>query len=194
MVGVTLRRLVDKVLCATHQEEASTLLWLLQIGISKPLVTEVGLQTARQWLKRKATDSNAVFVKVDFANAFNSVDRQAFLEQCRHHLAGLSKWAECGVIASRATYSSNDRDYLPKTVCNKAIHWDLCFLFWRCNLYCRSWPHKDPSGSLDKQTVAAWNLFSPTSTIAAWHVITEQWLQRCLHSKTLVPESVCRSV
>ena len=35
-----------------------------------------------------------MFVKVDFTNAFNCVDRQALLEQCRHHFPGLSLWAE----------------------------------------------------------------------------------------------------
>ena len=35
-----------------------------------------------------------MLVKVDFRNAFNCVNRQAFLEQCRHHFPGLSRWAE----------------------------------------------------------------------------------------------------
>ena len=37
---------------------------------------------------------SAVLVKIDFTNAFNCVNRQAFLEQCRHHFPGLSRWAE----------------------------------------------------------------------------------------------------
>ena len=43
-----------------------------------------------------------MFVKVDFTNAFNCVDRQAYLEQCRHHFPGLSRWAEwCYVEPSK---------------------------------------------------------------------------------------------
>ena len=37
---------------------------------------------------------SAILLKVDFSNAFNCVDRQAFLEQCRHQFPGLSRWAE----------------------------------------------------------------------------------------------------
>ena len=33
-------------------------------------------------------------MKIDFANAFNCVERQAFLDQCSSHFPGLSQWAE----------------------------------------------------------------------------------------------------
>ena len=56
--------------------------------------TEIGLETARQWCKRNSNIPSAVVAKIDFSNAFNCVDRQAFLEQCRHHFPGLSRWAE----------------------------------------------------------------------------------------------------
>eukprot|EP00973_Karenia_brevis_P094022 12420330-Karenia_brevis.AAC.1 len=56
--------------------------------------TEVGLRTARQWCERHRRARSAVFLKVDFANAFNTVDRQTFLAQCREHFPGLSPWAE----------------------------------------------------------------------------------------------------
>ena len=54
----------------------------------------MGLQTARQWCERNSGCPNAAFVKIDFENAFNTVSRQAFLEQCRHNLPGLAPWAE----------------------------------------------------------------------------------------------------
>ena len=34
-----------------------------------------------------------IFV-ADFENAFNTVDREAFLREVRHHMAGLARWAE----------------------------------------------------------------------------------------------------
>ena len=35
-----------------------------------------------------------MFLIADFANAFNTVDRQCFSAQCREHFPGLSAWAE----------------------------------------------------------------------------------------------------
>ena len=94
VVGECLRRLVAKVLCAAYQQQASHLLWPLQIGVAQPLGTEVGLRTARQWVERHKLDRNAVFLKMDFRNAFNTVSRQAFIDQCRLHMPGLSPWVE----------------------------------------------------------------------------------------------------
>ena len=58
------------------------------------LGTEVGLTTVRQWCDRHKENPSSILAKVDFTNAFNCVDRQVFLEQCRHHFPGLSNWAE----------------------------------------------------------------------------------------------------
>ncbi len=52
----------------------------MQIGVAQPLGTEIGLQVVRQWCERDADNPDAVFLKVDFSNAFNTVSRQAFLE------------------------------------------------------------------------------------------------------------------
>ena len=93
-VGETWRRLVGKCLCKASQEHAATLLFPLQIGVAQPLGTEVGVHTARQWCQRNAGDRNKVFLKIDFENAFNTVDRVTFLQQCRLHFPSLAPWAE----------------------------------------------------------------------------------------------------
>ena len=62
---------------------------------------------------------------------------------------------QSGVIVSQATYSSRARNYLLKTVCNKAIHLDLCFSLWHCTPYCKSWIHRSLLGNLDKPTIVA---------------------------------------
>ena len=93
-VGETLRRPSAKFLCSTHQETARNLLFPLQIGVAQPLGTEVGYQTARQWCERNKNCPSAVFLKADFANAFNTVSRQAFLTQCKQHCPGLLPWVE----------------------------------------------------------------------------------------------------
>ena len=93
-VGEVWRRLTAKSLCNAFKEQSASYFFPQQIGVGQSLGTEVGLETARQWQIRNNNNPTAVFVKADFSNAFNCVDRQAFLEQCRHHFPGLSRWAE----------------------------------------------------------------------------------------------------
>ena len=64
-VGETLRRLAAKCLCASVKDAARDYLWPLQIGVAHPLGAEVGIQVARQWCLRHASDPNAVFLKLD---------------------------------------------------------------------------------------------------------------------------------
>ena len=93
-VGEVWRRLTAKFLCNTYKEQARSYFFPLQIGVAQPLGTEIGLETARQWTDRNKNNLSALLVKIDFTNAFNCVDRQVFLEQCRHQFPGLARWAE----------------------------------------------------------------------------------------------------
>ena len=93
-VGETLRRLAAKVLCSAYREQASKYLWPLQIGVAQPLGTEVGLQVARQWCQRQGSAPNKVFCKLDFSNAFNTVDRECFMREVRSKMPGLAPWVD----------------------------------------------------------------------------------------------------
>ena len=93
-LGEVWRRLVAKFLCNAYKEQAGAYFFPLQIGVSQAMGTEIGLETTRQWCDRNSTNPTAVFAKIDFTNAFNCVERQAFLEECRHRFPGLSRWAE----------------------------------------------------------------------------------------------------
>ena len=93
-MGECLRRLVGKVMCGAYQEQAKDYLWPLQIGVAQPLGSEVGLQTARQWMHRNRDDRDKVFVKLDFANAFNTVSRETFLQEVRNRMPGLAPWVD----------------------------------------------------------------------------------------------------
>ena len=93
-VGETLRRLTAKCLCAEYKEDACKHFFPLQTGVGLALGTEVGVEVARQWCRRNQSNLSSVFVKIDFSNAFNCVDRTAFLSECRHNFPGLSRWVE----------------------------------------------------------------------------------------------------
>lgn len=93
-VGETLRRLASKCLCQAMRDSAQDLLAPLQVGVAVPLGGEAAVHTARQWMYRRGGHATDVFLKVDFHNAFNTVDRAALLRQVRLHLPGLAPWAE----------------------------------------------------------------------------------------------------
>lgn len=93
-VGETLRCLTSKCLCAAAKSKALDHFFPLHLGVAQPLGTETGLEVARQWCHRNRNNTGAAFVKIDFANAFNCVNRQCFLEQCRHVFPELSRLAE----------------------------------------------------------------------------------------------------
>ena len=35
-----------------------------------------------------------VFLKLDFSNAFNTIGRECFLQEVRHHMPGIAPWAD----------------------------------------------------------------------------------------------------
>ena len=91
-VGEVFRRLAAKCLCASLREAAHQALWPLQVGVATKLGADTAVHTARQWVQRNAGHVDKVFLKVDFHNAFNVVDRAALLR--RLHFPGLAPWAE----------------------------------------------------------------------------------------------------
>lgn len=80
-VGEVFWRLAAKTLCTAYQEQALNCVWPPQICVAQPLGTEVGLQVARQWCYRERNSPDMVFLKLDFANAFNTIDREFFLQE-----------------------------------------------------------------------------------------------------------------
>ena len=107
-VGETLRRLTAKCLCAEYKEDACKCFFPPQTGVGLALGTEIGVEVARQWRRRNQNNLSSVFVKIDFSNAFNCVDRTAFLSECRHNFPGLSHWAEwCYSQPSHLTFGRN---------------------------------------------------------------------------------------
>ena len=62
----------------------------------------------RAWLRRQASATDKVLVKLDFANAFNTVSRQAVLDAAVAHFPGLARWvAWCYGKASSLQFGSS---------------------------------------------------------------------------------------
>jgi hypothetical protein len=92
-VGETLRRLASRCLCASTKEDATQYLRPLQAGVACPLGTEAAFRAVDQYARRHANSSTKVVLKIDFANAFNTVDRETFLRACNLHAPSAARWS-----------------------------------------------------------------------------------------------------
>ena len=55
---------------------------------------EAAIHTVRQWTERNGQSNGKVLLKVDFRNAFNSINRHAFLTETRDSFPGLACWVD----------------------------------------------------------------------------------------------------
>ena len=93
-VGETLRRLVAKCLCSHVKSEAREWLSPLQVGVAVPLGAEAAVHSSRHWVHAHRNNPDKVFLKLDFVNAFNTVDRATVLREVRLRLPAVAPWAE----------------------------------------------------------------------------------------------------
>ena len=92
-VGLVLRRLVAGVACAAVRDEAAALLSPVQVGVSVRGGAEAAVHAARRFLDT-STGSTGI-VKLDFANAFNAVERAAVVAAVATHLPRLERFVRC---------------------------------------------------------------------------------------------------
>ena len=91
-IGEVLRRLTGKSLMHLVRDDAKPYLWPAQVGVAVPSGAEAVIHVVRAWMGRHETASGKVLVKLDFANAFNRVSRQAVLTAATTHFPGLARW------------------------------------------------------------------------------------------------------
>ena len=90
--GNVFRRIASKCVCQLHQARFRSVLGKHQAGVAQPAGAESIVHLTREVLSRKWDDPDFVVLKVDFANAFNSIDRHAMLVQCRELFPELLPW------------------------------------------------------------------------------------------------------
>lgn len=92
-VGEVLRRLVGKCLMAAARDDARAFFWPAQVGVAIKSGAEKAIHAAQQWHARNSHTSDRVAVKLDFANAFNTIDRASVLARLGDSFPGLARWA-----------------------------------------------------------------------------------------------------
>ena len=90
--GEFFRRLVAKCLCASHTDFARAHFSGLQFGVAVPAGGERIIHRMRAQLNRHDGDPDWVTLKVDLANAFNSVSRARALELVLAHCPDMYAW------------------------------------------------------------------------------------------------------
>lgn len=90
-VGLALRRLVSKVSWLALRQLAAALLAPRQLGVGVPSGAEAAVHAARRFLGSCKGDTGAL-VKLDLANALNSIDRGILLRCIREHAPGIERY------------------------------------------------------------------------------------------------------
>ena len=93
-IGEVLRRLTGKCLMELVRRDAKDALFPGHAAVAVPAGAEAAVHTVRAWQLRHAGASNKVLVKLDFANAFNTVSRQEVLSATSAPYPSLTRWVK----------------------------------------------------------------------------------------------------
>jgi hypothetical protein len=93
-VGEVLRRLVAKCFTFSLAQKAAQLLAPLQVGVSVKGGCESVVHAVNYIVHDESLREEKQILLVDFANAFNSIDREVMLQEVRNCFPELSSWAE----------------------------------------------------------------------------------------------------
>ncbi|XP_062530416.1 uncharacterized protein LOC134200792 [Bombyx mori] len=104
-VGSTLRRIVSKLCCKEVLPILSGMFRPIQLGVGTKSGCEAAVHAARTFLKGGGAE---VLVKVDLKNAFNCIDRNAFLKEVKEHIPSIYPYLyQCYGNPSKLVYKEN---------------------------------------------------------------------------------------
>ena len=93
VVGEAFRRIAGKLALLGDKEQLSGWLRPTQVAVGVKAGAEVIVHSLRQWWERNQDNANYVLLKMDYANAFNEAEPEAFLGTARRRLPGAAKMA-----------------------------------------------------------------------------------------------------
>ena len=93
-VGEFFRRLVSKIICKVERNNAAEFFMPLQVGVGVKGGSEIAVKSVLEVINRfgHISDQEYVMLKIDFENAFNMVDRSAFLRKVRLSFPKMYNW------------------------------------------------------------------------------------------------------
>ena len=124
--GDPLRRLVGKCFCLGASEEIAAFFKGRNYGVGCPGGVEVVAHSLRDVCRKHAESTELGLLKIDFSNAFNQVDRQAFMRATTREFPGLANWTNwCYGQKSMLLYDHKDVIDSAR-VYSRVIRWALC--------------------------------------------------------------------
>ena len=93
VVGEAFRRIAGKIALLKDKGELSGWLKPYQVAVGVKAGAEVIVHSLRQWWERNRDNRKTVLVKMDYSNAFNEAEPEAFLGTARRKLPGAAKMA-----------------------------------------------------------------------------------------------------
>jgi len=127
-IGIVLRRLVARAACAATQQQAADLLAPTQLGLCIRGGAEAAVHGVRRFLDAAMGESG--IVKLDFANAFNTVSRSSVVSAVSTYLPQLDRFTRCAYgTASMLLFG----DFTSSSACaiNRETHLAPCFFLLR---------------------------------------------------------------
>lgn len=108
-IGESFRRLAAKCACARAKAKVVAILAPHQLGVGVTGGGEAMVHILRQWVDRMGDSVDSVLLSLDMENAFNLVERDVFLEECRKELPEVSAFAEwCYGAPTRLLFAGNE--------------------------------------------------------------------------------------
>jgi hypothetical protein len=93
-IGEIWRRLASRVAVAHSRGAATDYFFPAQLGVGVREGVPTTVHAAQAVIRRHGDDQGLAMLKVDFANAFNTVNRAAVIREVREHFPSLSRWVE----------------------------------------------------------------------------------------------------
>ena len=125
-IGSVWRRLASKVVCSILQPKFLEFLAPTQIGVAVKSGAEILIHEVDLLYRTFKKTKNFVVLKIDWKNAFNSVDRQLFLDAVHKHFPEIYNFiSQCTVLKDVLNLVTTF--FCLKRAHNKEIHWDQCF-------------------------------------------------------------------
>ncbi|XP_022032741.1 uncharacterized protein LOC110933848 [Helianthus annuus] len=148
-VGGIWRRLVSKVAMKKVGKDMAQYLGDFQFGVGTPNGAEAVLHSANRFLNSFHEDGSMALLTVDFTNAFNMVDRSAFLQQVHQRCPSIYRWVQflyaqparlyVGSECFRATTGVQQGDPLGPLLFALALHPLILRVQEHCNLPFHAW-------------------------------------------------------
>ena len=117
-IGEIYRRLVSKLAVRTTRNLFEPYLYPLQVGVGTRNGVEGIIHSINNLLEDESAMENQILLKIDFANAFNSIHRDAMLKEVADHVPAIYPWVKhCYSTAPMLYINKGNSNFTEEELC-----------------------------------------------------------------------------